>query len=86
MEFGLFELRGPSFMQKAQGADLEDPDEYRAVSIFWVPKEARWSHLTDNATPAHHRQAGGRRDERGSAEFGLFELRGPSFEQKLRAC
>ena len=28
--------------QKAQGADPEDPDEYRATSIFWVPKEARW--------------------------------------------
>jgi type I restriction enzyme M protein len=30
---------------RTQGADPEDPDEYRAVSIFWVPKEARWSHL-----------------------------------------
>jgi type I restriction enzyme M protein len=27
------------------GADPEDPDEYRALSIFWVPPEARWSHL-----------------------------------------
>jgi type I restriction enzyme M protein len=35
--------------QKAQGADSEDPDEYRAASIFWVPKEARWSHLKNNA-------------------------------------
>src|SRR3989475_6291918 len=35
--------------QKAQGANPEDPDEYRAVSIFWVPKEARWSHLKANA-------------------------------------
>jgi type I restriction enzyme M protein len=35
--------------QKAQGADPEDPDEYRAASIFWVPKEARWSHLKDSA-------------------------------------
>lgn len=33
----------------AQGADPEDPDEYRAVNIFWVPQEARWSHLQDNA-------------------------------------
>ena len=24
--------------QKAQGADPEDPDEYRAASIFWVPE------------------------------------------------
>jgi type I restriction enzyme M protein len=35
--------------QKAQGADPEDPDEYRAASIFWVPKEARWSYLQNNA-------------------------------------
>ncbi|HSW62289.1 MAG TPA: class I SAM-dependent DNA methyltransferase [Dissulfurispiraceae bacterium] len=33
----------------AQGADPEDPDEYRAFSIFWVPKEARWSYLKANA-------------------------------------
>ncbi len=31
------------------GADPEDPDEYRAVNIFWVPKEARWSNLKANA-------------------------------------
>jgi type I restriction enzyme M protein len=35
--------------QKAQGADPEDPDEYRAQNIFWVPKEARWSHLKASA-------------------------------------
>src|SRR6185369_13831288 len=35
--------------QKAEGADPEDPDEYRAASIFWVPKEARWSHLKASA-------------------------------------
>ena len=34
---------------RKSGADPEDPDEYRAVSIFWVPKEARWSHLKANA-------------------------------------
>jgi len=27
------------------GANPEDPDEYRAASIFWVPKVARWTHL-----------------------------------------
>ncbi|MCF2971830.1 type I restriction-modification system subunit M N-terminal domain-containing protein [Synechococcus sp. Nb3U1] len=26
---------------RAQGADQEDPDEYQADNIFWVPKEAR---------------------------------------------
>jgi type I restriction enzyme M protein len=35
--------------ERAQGADPEDPDEYRAASIFWVPKEARWSHLKASA-------------------------------------
>src|SRR5664280_1637862 len=35
--------------KRAQGADPEDPDEYRAVSIFWVPKEARWAYLKGNA-------------------------------------
>ena len=25
--------------QKAEGADPEDRDEYRAASIFWVPKK-----------------------------------------------
>jgi len=30
---------------RAHGADPEDPDEYRAATIFWVPKEARWSAL-----------------------------------------
>ncbi|MBC7232149.1 MAG: N-6 DNA methylase [Chloroflexi bacterium] len=35
--------------EKAQGADPEDPDEYRAQSIFWVPPEARWQHLKAQA-------------------------------------
>ena len=35
--------------QQAEGADPEDPDEYRAVNIFWVPKEARWSFLKASA-------------------------------------
>ena len=33
----------------SEGADPEDPDEYRAENIFWVPKEGRWSVLKDNA-------------------------------------
>jgi len=35
--------------QRAEGADPEDPDEYRAASIFWVPPEARWQHLKASA-------------------------------------
>ena len=35
--------------QISQGADPEDPDEYRAKGIFWVPPEARWSHLQSQA-------------------------------------
>ncbi len=35
--------------QRNKGADPEDPDEYKAANIFWVPKEARWSYLKANA-------------------------------------
>jgi type I restriction enzyme M protein len=35
--------------QRKKGADPEDPDEYKAASIFWVPKEARWSYLKAKA-------------------------------------
>ena len=35
--------------EKAQGADPEDPDEYRSQNIFWVPPEARWAHLKAQA-------------------------------------
>ncbi len=31
------------------GANPEDPDEYRAENIFWVPQEARWSYLQGRA-------------------------------------
>ena len=27
-----------------EGANPEDPDEYKAENVFWVPAEARWSH------------------------------------------
>ena len=33
----------------AQGADPEDPDEYRAQNIFWVPQEGRWSNVKAQA-------------------------------------
>ena len=35
--------------EQAEGADPEDPDEYRAESIFWVSREARWGHLKAQA-------------------------------------
>src|SRR3989475_10396419 len=35
--------------EKKHGADAEDPDEYRAHNIFWVPPEARWFHLKAQA-------------------------------------
>lgn len=36
-------------LAKEKGADPEDRDEYVAVNIFWVPKQARWPHLQANA-------------------------------------
>ena len=35
--------------ERGKGADPEDPDEYRAKNIFWVPPGARWSHLAKMA-------------------------------------
>ena len=35
--------------ERDQGADSEDPDEYRAQNIFWVPPEARWPQLMAQA-------------------------------------
>jgi len=43
------EHRAKLAADKKSGADPEDPDEYRAFNIFWVPKAARWSHLQANA-------------------------------------
>jgi type I restriction enzyme M protein len=31
------------------GANAEDPDEYKAENVFWVPADARWSHLQASA-------------------------------------
>src|ERR1039457_3805499 len=34
---------------KKHGADPEDRDEYPSENVFWVPNEARWKFLQDNA-------------------------------------
>ena len=31
------------------GANPEDPDEYKAENVFWVPADARWAHLQASA-------------------------------------
>lgn len=54
---GLIFLKHISDSFEAKRAELlaeypegaEDPDEYTAENVFWVPKEARWSHLQANA-------------------------------------
>src|SRR3990170_165835 len=33
----------------AEGADPEDPDEYRAENVFWVQPVARWERLQAGA-------------------------------------
>src|SRR5213083_2376356 len=43
------ELHAKLDAEKKQGADPEDPDEYRAKGIFWVPPEARWPKLKAQA-------------------------------------
>ena len=32
-----------------EGANPEDPDEYKAENVFWVPADARWSYLQASA-------------------------------------
>src|SRR4030065_553214 len=49
MSDAIEEHRARLVADKKSGADPEDPDEYRAFNIFWVPKEARWPHLQANA-------------------------------------
>ena len=36
-------------LEREEGADPEDPDEYQAVNVFWVPPEARWLNLQNSA-------------------------------------
>ncbi|ABY35027.1 MAG: DNA methyltransferase [Chloroflexus sp.] len=36
-------------LQNIPNADPEDPDEYRADNVFWVPPDARWVELRNNA-------------------------------------
>ncbi len=43
-----FEARHAALMREDPAA-AEDRDEYLADNVFWVPKEARWSHLQANA-------------------------------------
>lgn len=36
-------------LSSVAGADPEDPDEYRAENVFYVPRRARWNYLQKNA-------------------------------------
>jgi len=47
-----FETRHAQLLVE-DAAAAEDKDEYLADNIFWVPKEARWSHLQANAKQSH---------------------------------
>lgn len=43
-----FEAKRAELLAEDESA-AEDKDEYTAFNVFWVPKEARWSYLQDNA-------------------------------------
>lgn len=43
-----FESKYNELLEEGDGFE-EDRDEYESENIFWVPKEARWSFLRDNA-------------------------------------
>jgi type I restriction enzyme M protein len=43
-----FETKYNELLAEGEGFE-EDRDEYEAENIFWVPKEARWTFIMDNA-------------------------------------
>src|SRR3972149_2259195 len=43
------EMHAKLTAEQGEGADPEDADEYRAANVFWVPQEARWTFLQNNA-------------------------------------
>ena len=43
-----FEAKRAALLSEDPAA-AEDADEYLAENVFWVPKQARWSYLQDNA-------------------------------------
>ncbi|HFU4484464.1 TPA: type I restriction-modification system subunit M [Streptococcus suis] len=43
-----FETKFDALIEEGAGFE-EDRDEYEAENIFWVPKEARWTFIKDNA-------------------------------------
>lgn len=43
-----FETKYEELVEEGDGFE-EDRDEYESENIFWVPKEARWGYLKDNA-------------------------------------
>ena len=43
-----FELQRAK-LEKEDYADPDDPEEYTAARVFWVPEIARWSNLKANA-------------------------------------
>lgn len=51
------EARAQLEAERDEGADPEDPDEYRALNVFWVPLEARWLTLQAQARQATIGQA-----------------------------
>jgi type I restriction enzyme M protein len=47
-----FEERRAALQKEAEedpGVDLDDPEEYAAKAVFWLPPAARWSFLRDSA-------------------------------------
>ena len=54
-----FEERHEAVVAEWGGEAAEDRDEYIAENIFWVPQEARWTHLKAQARTADDRPDGG---------------------------
>ncbi len=58
-----FEARHAALLAEDPQA-AEDRDEYLADNVFWVPKDARWSHLKANCQAPRDRHPDRRRHAR----------------------
>jgi len=47
--FGVLHSKLVKGKDEYEGADPEDPNEYTAEKVFFVPPVARWKHISDNA-------------------------------------
>jgi type I restriction enzyme M protein len=78
-----FEAKRAALLAEGAAA-AEDPDEYLAENLFWVPKGARWSHLQDNVAEPLRIDPNPKTKHLGSREFRTRSLTSALFCQATK--